>query len=247
MAAREDDRGVGTALGVLPGEAGAVGEDPLGVEAVARGRLLGKGEGDVEVRTRQAGAVRQAGTHPLEDTVGFAAHAGTVRDGDRTETADELGGLMRGEVLAEGLADGQAAGDGKVAHGLGLREGLQEEGVAGKRAVGDDAATAGGPVQPGLEFIGGDAVGPDVDRKVAFEPGGDERFELGRRRAVGEHERLAATLAAAGGIEEAEDVDLRLERRGGLGGGTRGEHDEAARIALGEADGFVETGLNAGR
>ena len=63
---------------------------------------------------------------------------------------------------------------------------------------------------------------------------------------MGEHQRLAATLTAAGGIEEAEDVDLGFERRGGLGGGTRGEDDESAGIALGEADGFVETGLGVG-
>ena len=67
-----------------------------------------------------------------------------------------------------------------------------------------------------------------------------------RRRAVGEHERFAAALAAAGGIEEAEDVDLGFERGGGLGGRAGGEDDESARIALGEADGFVETGLCVG-
>ncbi len=85
MAAREGDGGVRAAFGVLPGETGAVGEDPFGVETIARRRLLGKGERDVEMRAREPRAVREAGAHPLEDTVGLAAHArperaGLVRD-----------------------------------------------------------------------------------------------------------------------------------------------------------------------
>ena len=101
-----------TAFGVLPGEAGAVGEDPFGVEAIARRRLLGKGERDVEMRAREPRAVREAGAHPLEDTVGLAAHARAMGDGDGAEAADEFGRLVRGEILAERLTDREATRDG---------------------------------------------------------------------------------------------------------------------------------------
>ena len=150
---------------------------------------------------------------------------------------------MRGEILAKCLAHWQAARDSEVADGLRIGEREFEELIAHERAIGDDATATRSPREPGLEFVDGHAVGPDVDRKVAFEPGGDERFEFSGRCAVCEHERLAATLAAARRVEEAEDVDLGLERGGGFGGRAGGKDNEAARIALGKADGFVEAGL----
>ena len=187
--------------------------------------------------------MREATLHPGEQAGGFAGETGAMRDRDGAQATHEIGGRVAGEELAEGLADRQAARDREVAHALGLGERQREEGVAHERAVGDDAPATGAPGEPRREFGRGDAVGPDVRREVALEPGRDERLELGGGRTVGEHERLAAALAAAGGVEEADDVDLGLEGRGGLGGGPGGEHDEPAGITLREADRLVEPRL----
>ena len=187
--------------------------------------------------------MRQAATHPFEDTGGFAAETGTVINGDRTQATDEFGRGVRSEILAERLAHRQAARDSEIADGLQVGERELEEFVAHERTVRDNATAAGSPGEPRLEFVDGHSVGPDIDRKVAFEPGGHERFEFRGRCTVRKHERLAATLAAARRVEEAEDIDLGLKRSGGLGERTRGEDHEAARITLGKTDGFVEAGL----
>ena len=228
---------------MLPREARAVGVDPLGVEVVAGRRLGSERELGAEVGAGEAGAMRQAAAHPFQQAGRLAAQAGGMVDRDGTEAADELGRGVGREELAERLTHRQAARDGEVANGPRVREGELEEIVAYEGAVRDDATAARRPVQPRREFLDGHAVGPDVDREVALEPGRDERFEFGGRLAVREHERLAAAFPSARRVEETEHVDLGFERGGGFAGRPGREDDEAARITLGETDGLVETGL----
>ena len=161
----------------------------------------------------------------------------------RTQATDEFGRGVRSEILTEGLAHWQTARDSEVADGLRVRERELEEFVAHERTVRDDATAAGSPGEPGFEFIDGHAVGPDVDRKIAFEPGGHERFEFRGRCTVREHESLTAALTATRRVEEAEDVDLGLKRSGSLSSRAGGKDHETARITLGKTDGFVEAGL----
>ena len=236
----EGDGRARAARGVLPGEMVAVVVGPLHGEAgsLAAGAI----EGEVG-REGGAGGARaglEAGAHPGEQAVRLAAVLGTVDGADGPQAAHEVGGGVAAQELTEGLAHGQAARGGEVAHQLGARPGEAEGRVAVHRPVDDHPVEAAGEGGPGGERADRHAVGPEVGRQVALQPGRDERLELRRVRAVGEHQRLAAALAAARGVEEAGDMDLGLGGGRGVGARPLGEDDEARGVAAGEALGLLE-------
>ena len=159
---------------------------------------------------------------------------------DGLQATDEVCRGMRGEELSERLAHRQATRDGKVADGKRVLERQGEEGLADNRAIRDDPTAASGPTNPRAEFFRAHPMGPKVRRQITFQPRGDEGLELSGMGTIGEHEGLAASLAPAGWVEEAKDVHLGFQGGGGFGRGTGRKDDQAARVTLREADGFIE-------